>query len=965
MLLPKPSNLDLLKLNLDKLKDAVSNYAILEQKLSSDKAQKILGSVFGNSPYLSSIILSFPEFFVEIIDEGFESVFKKLLNEINQINIENKEALYSGLRVYKRKVSLLVALGEITREMSGAEAMEKLSQFADLCINISSRYLLLKYHNAKTIKLKNIDDPFKDSGLVVIAIGKLGSYELNYSSDIDLSVFYEDKKLEYLGRKTLQHFYIEFAQELTDIISRRTSDGYVFRVDMRLRPDPASNPLAVSLEKAEKYYFTVGQNWERAAMIKARFICGDAHAGAAFFEFMDRNVWRKSLDFETIEDIHSIKRQIDTRQGMHPDNLYGYNLKIGRGGIREIEFYVQTQQLIWGGRKPILREKKTVSVLYILEELGEISKETANELTDAYNFFRLVEHRLQMINDEQTHTLPDTRDKMQAIAIFCNFDDEKEFVNELLSKIETVRKHYSRLFETSPSLASDLPDAIGSLIFTGAENHPDTIETLSKMGFADAGRVADIVRGWHHGRYNCTMKKRSRAVLTKLMPGLISAFANSPDPDQAFIRFDEFLSRLPEGSQIFSMLYVNPGIMDLLAEVMGGYPEIAENLCRNTALLDYVLAPEFYDTLPDLEELEQKLQKHINDEEDLDRIFEAVKDWASDRKFRVGIQFIKKELSSEELFLALSNIAEVVIKILTKEINKDFSKKYKVNDGKFAVIALGKFGSRELTFQSDLDIFFVYDFSSEKEFSKDIEASTYFIRLANKIVFALSAITGTGRLYEVDMRLRPLGESGPVATSLKTFDEYYNPNKKEGSAWIWEYMTLTRARVISLNEKFRNEVSELIMKKLTHKWEPEFLHKDAGFMYRKFREHRNTKKTGERDVKNSEGGIFDLEFMLRFLQLKNMHQYPEIYSPSTPQAIRNLRGKKIMDEVELDDLEKAFQLLTGVQNILRITSESKVTDYTESVLCELTSSKSVSELNKKLEFTMLAVKNLFNKYLNF
>ncbi len=966
MLLPNPANQDLLKLNFGELEKSVSAKPELKQKLFSEVSKKILTSVFGNSPYLSSVILSFPEFFIEIIESGFENAFRKLVGEINAISLENKEKLYSDLRLYKRKFGLLIALGEITHEMSGAEAMEKLSQFADICVELSSKYLLLKFHNAKIIKLKNEVNPFEGSGLVVIAIGKLGSYELNYSSDIDISVFYEDNKIEYLGRKTPQQFYIEFAQELTDILSRRTSDGYVFRVDMRLRPDPASNPLAVSLEKAEKYYFTVGQNWERAAMIKARLICGDVESNAEFFSFMDKNVWRKSLDFETIEDIHSIKRQIDTRQGMHPDNLYGYNLKIGRGGIREIEFYVQTQQLIWGGRKPILREKKTVSVLYILLELGEIKKETADELADAYNFLRKVEHRLQMINDEQTHKLPNTRDKMEALAIFCNFDDEKEFVNELLLKIETVRSHYSKLFETSPSLASDLPDAIGSLIFTGAENHPDTIETLSKMGFYDANMVSDIVRGWHHGRYNCTMKKRSRAVLTKLMPAIISTFAKSPDPDMAFIRFDKFLSRLPEGSQIFSMLYVNPSIMELLAEVMGGYPEIAENLSRNTALLDYVLAPEFYDTLPDLEDLEDKLQNHIANIESLDEIIEAVKDWANDRKFRVGVQFIKNELSSEDLFLALSNIAEAVIKTLIKEVGKDFERIYgKTTGGKFACIVLGKFGSRELTFQSDLDIFFIYDFSEEEEFNSNIDAATYYIRLANKIVFALSAITRTGRLYEVDLRLRPLGESGPIATSFKTFDEYYNPNKKEGSAWVWEYMTLTRARVISVNEDFQSDVSNLITKKLTHKWDSDFLQKEAGFIYKKFREHRNKKKTGKLDVKNSTGGIFDLEFMLRFLQLKNMFEYPDIYSPSTVQAIKSLGEKNVINDQELQELQKAFNLLTNVQNILRITSESKVTGYTEDVLCKITSSQNMLDLNKKLEFAMTTVKNLFNKYLNF
>lgn len=962
--LPLPFDKKALKINFERLLE--NNY----KNFDFQNSKSLLDSIFGNSPYLSDIIIEFSEFFCDLLEKGIDENFNQQIKLISELNIKNpdldKEKLCKELRIAKRKVALLTAISEITGEKAGAEAMEKLSLFADTCVIATCKFLFKKYAAQKIIELADDNDPFKRSGLLIIAIGKLGSYELNYSSDIDLAVFFEDEKIKYLGRKTIQQFYIEFAQELTDILSRRTADGYVFRVDMRLRPDPASNPLAVSLEKAEKYYFTVGQNWERAAMIKARAICGDTYASEAFFAFMNRNVWRKSLDFETIEDIHSIKRQIDTRQGMHPENLYGYNIKLGRGGIREIEFYVQTQQLIWGGRKTNLQVKKTIDALYELAKEGEISKQTADELADAYIFYRMVEHRLQMVNDEQTHTLPQDRNKMEAIACFCGFDDEKEFVNELLLKIETVRNHYSKLFETSPSLASDLPHVVGSLIFTGTENHPDTLETLSKMGFNAPDKVSDIVRGWHHGRYNCTRKKRSRAVLTKLMPTIFSIFSKSPDPDISFIRFDEFLSRLPEGSQIFSMLYVNPGILELMAKVMGGYPEIAENLCKNTALLEYVLAPEFYDTLPDLSDLEESLERSVSkSEKNLDDIFDAVKDWANDRKFRVGIQFIRGELSSDEVFLSLSNIAEAVIKTLIKELNKDFEKNHgKIKNGNFAVLALGKFGSRELTFKSDLDLVFIYDFA-ETDINEDITPSAYYTRFANKLVYALSSITGTGRLYEVDLRLRPLGDSGSIATSLKSFDEYYSPGKKDGYAWVWEYMTLTRARAISADDKFSKKLDELILKKLLHKWDEKTLYKEAEYIYKKFREHRNSKKIGDFDVKNSLGGIFDLEFLLRFLQLKFLPDNPGIYERSSKKSIELLGAKKLIPQEDAAQLKVAFEALTNVQNILRITAEDKVTPYTEEILCKIVSCNSASEMYKKLEFKMSNVKNLFKKYMGF
>ncbi len=972
---PQISNQDAVSLYQEKLEKALlknENNASIKAVFNQEKNQKLLRAIFSNSPYLSDIIIEYPAYFAEILQNDFQKFFDSKINELQNIIFENKQKIEEKLRIEKRKFSLLIATQEITDFSKASYAMENLSKFADICVQITIKFLLQKAHNNKIINLNDYQNPFLNSGLVVLAIGKLGSYELNYSSDIDIIIFFEDEKINYNGRKTIQQFYIELSQELTDILARRTSLGYVFRVDMRLRPDPASNPLAVSLQKAEKYYFTVGQNWERAAMIKARAICGDENSIKIFFEFMDKNVWRKSLDFETIEDIHSIKRQIDTKNILD-ENLFNYNVKLGRGGIREIEFFAQTQQLIWGGRKPNLREKKTILALNELAKEGEISSQIASELTKAYNFYRMVEHRLQMVNDEQTHKLPDNIQAIEKIANFCGFEDYKKFIETLRNYIENVRGYYSKLFETSPSLASNIPEAQGSLVFTGAENHPDTIETLKKMGFNKPETISDIVRGWHHGRYNCTMKARSRAVLTKLMPILISSFANCPDADEGFIRFDEFLSRLPTGTQIFSMLYVNPSIIELIADVMGGYPEIAETLTRNHSLLDFVLTSEFYDSMPDQADLKNNLLEHISKASknkilSSEEIFEIIKNWANDRKFKVGIQFIRDQINSEELFLSLSNIAEIVIKTLIEYIEKEFLEEFGgINNGNFAVIALGKFGSNELTFKSDLDMMFIYDYENSASINENlkIEPSAYYIRLANKLVQILSGISSTGRLYEVDLRLRPLGESSPIATSLKTFEEYYNPAKKEGNAWVWEYMTLTRARVISNNQKFSEKIQNLIDEKISTNWDNQFLQEEVNYIYKKFREHRNSKKILGLDVKNSVGGIFDLEFMLRFLQLKFLNNYPQIKTQSSKKLIENLKEIKAISADEADILKKAFEFLTSSQNVLRITSESKITKYTEEILCKVTNQANFEEYKKSLEFLMAEVKNIFTKHINF
>ncbi len=915
--------------------------------------------IFGNSPYLSDLICRYPEFYLRLFDVGFEECLEEIVDRLRELQPKSKDELMQILRVEKQKASLLIAITEITGIWPIAFTTEQLSLFADMCIFKSCEFLLRDYHEKQFIKLKDVDNPVIASGLVIIALGKLGSFELNYSSDIDLAIYYEDDKLEYLGRKTLAQFYIELAQELVKILHERTRDGYVFRVDMRLRPDPAANPLAVSLKKAEKYYFTVGQNWERAAFIKNRFICGDKRSGATFNEFMKRNVWRKSLDFETVEDIHSIKRQIDTKQGVHPDSLYGYNVKLGRGGIREIEFFAQTQQLIWGGRKHDLRERRTIDALYALVREDEVKQEVADDLVEAYTFFRMVEHRLQMVNDEQTHTLPKDKEGMESIAIFCGYKNSKEFLNALHERISKVQSHYARLFENSASLASDLPQAQGSLIFTGTENHPDTLETLEKIGFAEPERVSDIVRGWHHGRIPVTTKKRARAELTKLMPFLFGAFSKASSPAESFIRFDEFLSKLPDNSQIFALLLQNPNVLTLLAEVFGGYPEVADTLNRNPALLEYVVTAEFYNKLPEIERLQTNIDKELKHSGgSVEASIEAIKSWTNDRKFRIGIQLVRDRIKAEQVFLGLSSIAEVVLRTTVKVVTEDFEKEFgKPEGGKLAVMALGKFGSRELTFKSDLDVVFIYDFKKE---TAKLSASSYYIKLAGRIISAMSSITEGGRMYEVDARLRPLGEKGPLAVSVKSFDEYYNPDK-EGSAWIYEYMALTRARVIAQDKKFEKKLQDMVKQKLQYKWKSATLHKEAGYILKKY--HETKKQTNALDIKHPKGGLFDLEFMVRFLQLKNLHAKPELYGQSTRGAIEALHKEKVISKKDHGTISSAFILFKEAQNLIRITSEEEITPYMEKLLCEVLGFKKPSELYATLEKTKSGILGLIEKYL--
>jgi glutamate-ammonia-ligase adenylyltransferase len=931
--------------------------------LLSNQAENIADVIFSHSPYLSSSIVKNPEFFFDIFKNGVNSEFEKIITSVKSYKFSGFEDLNKFLRKEKNKASLLIAIADIVGIWDVLEVTKNITIFADNVVGLATDCLLLDYHNKNIIKLVDVENPQKNSGLVIIALGKMGSFELNYSSDIDLAVYFEDDKLEYLGRKTLPQFWVEFTQQLIDVLQRRDFDGYVFRVDMRLRPDPGAHPVAVSLKTAFNYFNTVGQNWERAAYIKNRFIAGDEDSATHFKRFMDKIIWRRQLDFETIEDIHSIKRQIDTKQGSLPENLFNYNIKLGRGGIREIEFFAQTQQLIWGGRKPSLRKKDTVSALNALVEEGEVEQKIAAALIESYKHYRIVEHRLQMIADEQTHELPTSLETMEEFAIFCGFNNREEFINDLSSKITAVQNYYSNLFNTSPSLASDNPEASGSLVFTGMENDPDTIKTLQKIGFNDPEKISELIRGWHHGRINLTKKKRTRAVLTKLMPALISSFAKSQNPDVAFINLNEFLSKQPLSSQVFSLLYVNSEILDLLAEIFGGYPEIAESLTHHPNLLDYLVSSEFKNEFPEIEYLYSSLEENIThlDEKSLDKIIEATKIWANERRFQVGVKVIRNKISEGEIFENLSNIAEVILRILIPHIKQEINQQYgMVESSKFAIIAYGKFGSRELTFGSDLDLVFVYDVAENAALDLNISPSEYHIRFANKIAGYLTNLTESGKLFNLDLRLRPMGDKGAMACNLQSYSQYYNLSQKDG-AWAWEYMALTRARAISEDANFEDGLNKLISEKLQQSWVKEELKKQVIDMHKRVAVNKKTDDVFH--VKHIRGGMVDVEYIVQYLLLLNASKNPLILKVKIIDAINALSLQNIIKPDHAKTLLEAFILYRKVQNILRITETKIFSKNTEKILCRYTGFKDFSALKNNLVSFQKKVVELFQIYI--
>ncbi len=504
-------------------------------------------------------------------------------------------------------------------------------------------------------------------------MGKLGSRELNYSSDIDLIVLYDPERFRTPNPDARAREAIRLTRGLVRLIADHTRDGYVFRTDLRLRPDPGATPIAVSVLAAEEYYETLGQNWERAALIKARPVAGDREAGLAFLRWLVPFIWRKNLDFAAIQDIHSIKRQINAHRGGSRIAIAGHNIKLGRGGIREIEFFAQTQQLIWGGRIPSVRASGTVDALAALARAGKIGGGVATDLTQAYRFLRRVEHRLQMIDDAQTHTLPQDPDRLAALAIFLGYADVATFKAELLATLRRVENYYAELFEDAPALA--LPgDVGGNLVFTGSEADPDTLRTLERLGFGNVQVVDAAVRGWHHGRCRAMRSTRARELLTELMPHLLKALAEKPDPDAAFLAFDRFLNGLPAGVQLFSMFYANPPLLGLVTDILGVAPALADHLARRPSVLESVLsAPDFFQPPPSLGDLVEELRLIMDQARHAEDLLDLSRRWANDRRFQVGVQSLKGLIDTTQATVAWTRVAEASLTCLLPRVEAEFA----------------------------------------------------------------------------------------------------------------------------------------------------------------------------------------------------------------------------------------------------------------------------------------------------
>lgn len=870
-----------------------------------------LGAIIELSPYMRDSALLLPQSLEALFDEQLGPRLDSLNKEIKAAACAegaSEASVMKALRRLKREAHFLIGLGCLAGESKAVETVNRLSRLADACVQAAIDFLLLDAHRQGKLVLPDTQGPARGSGWIVLAMGKLGAGELNYSSDIDLIVLVDPAAPAIPDSYEAIETFVRLTRRLVRILQDRTEDGYVFRTDLRLRPDPGSTPLALTISAAIHYYESRGQNWERAAMIKARAVAGDIKAGEAFLQELQPYVWRKYLDYAAIADVHSIKRQIHAHKGHGEVAVLGHNVKLGRGGIREIEFFVQTQQLIAGGRFPELRERETVTNLKLLAARGWITPEAERDLIEGYWFLRDVENVIQMVADEQTHLLPHDRDELRRIAYLLGFPGEDAFAERLRTTLRTVENHYAALFETAPQLSRQL----GNLVFTGDVDDPGTLETLSNLGFQRVSDICRVIRGWHFGRYKATQSAEARERLTELTPALLEAFGQTKRADEALLRFDEFLSGLPAGIQLFSLLQSNPRLLHLLVTIMGAAPRLAAVITRRPHVFDGLLDPAILSELPSRDYLADRLSVFIESADVLEETLDRLRIFAAEQRFLIGIRLLAGSIDGQRAGRAFSHLADLTISAALEAVEAEFVRAHgRVAGGRVAILGMGKLGSRELTAGSDVDLILLYDHDPEAEQSdgpKPLASSLYYGRLTQRLIAAVSAPTAEGVLYELDLRLRPSGNKGPVATHIDSFRKY-----QHSEAWTWEHMALTRARAIAGDPELCAEVEQEVQTILGLPRDRAKIRQDAREMRMLVQAEKPPRNLW--DLKLVPGGLMDLEFIAQVAVL--IGETEGAHETATAEILARL-SPSFADAQTRAELADAHKLYTELEQTVRL-----------------------------------------------
>ncbi|MEM7267900.1 MAG: bifunctional [glutamine synthetase] adenylyltransferase/[glutamine synthetase]-adenylyl-L-tyrosine phosphorylase [Pseudomonadota bacterium] len=846
-----------------------------------DALAPLIAGAAGSSPYLSRCLEKEAEWIASVSRDDPADALAGLKTSGDGVT-----ATASVLRESKRRAALLIALTDLGGVWKLDDVTCALTDFADRALQAAFSAAL---GAERTGSLAGADAA--SGGLIALMMGKGGAGELNYSSDIDLILFFDDERFgdEAAEARTA---WIRVTRRVVKILSEVTAEGYVFRTDLRLRPNPAVTPVCMPASAAERYYEGEGRTWERSAFIKARAAAGDIEAGEAFLSALEPFIWRRHLDFAALEDINDIRAKIRDAKGLGGlRDLPGYNLKLGPGGIREIEFFAQTQQLALGGRDRRLRVRRTCDALDALAAAGRIDEVTATAMTADYEAHRRLEHRLQMIEDAQTHDIPISEDAREQVAALGGWPDPGAMEAEVAVRLAEVRARVERYFEPE---AEDAPASGLDARFERPE------------------MIAEMTDRWALGGIAATRDQRARRKIKALTPEILRRLSAARDPDEAAVQFDRFLSGLPAGVQLFSLFEANPQLLDLLSEICAAAPRLADYLSRNAGVIDAMLDADFFEPLPDSNVLTADLSRELSRVDDYETALNVARIWAKEHWFRLGVQVLRGVADGAEAGRGFTAIAEACLVALEPVVEDDFARRHGPPPGRgAAVIGMGKLGSREMTASSDLDLIIVYDAEGavQSDGDKPLTIQQYFARLTQKLVSALTVLTAEGSLYEVDMRLRPSGGQGPVAVSLESFRNY-----QLNEAWTWEHMALTRARPVAGDAALVDHISAIIADALGVIRDPKKTRADVAEMRERVVSAHGGARAEPWALKHTGGGLMDVEFAVQY----GLLLYPSPGEGAPASALPHLNAAGALSAADKDILAMAYAMATRLQHVERI-----------------------------------------------
>jgi glutamate-ammonia-ligase adenylyltransferase len=889
-----------------------------------NKINQLIRGVGGCSPYLKGLL----EIEYEWVLSALGSQENILNAEFSRLKKTPSSEIKTALRVTKRRVALWSALCDFSGIWELNDVTNMLTQFADLACQLALKVALETELSRGNIPGLEIDHSPEKTGMFVLAMGKMGAHELNYSSDIDLICFFDET--QFLEEKYFdaRKGFIRATRLMSSILSDLTEDGYVFRTDLRLRPDPSVNPVCIATETAERYYESLGRTWERAAYIKARVVAGDTKAGINFLHSLTPFVWRKYLDFAAIEDAHDIRLRIREHKGLGGAlKLLGHNIKLGSGGIREIEFFTQTRQLIAGGRDIDLRVRGTIDGLKNLSKKGWINKTVSEKLISHYTLYRNIEHRLQMVHDAQTHDLPKSIEGMERLSCMMGTTPDL-LAKDLLFSLKEVNQLTEGFFKPTKL---------------------DLTFSLSEM-------ETKVVDRWRS--YPSLRSPRAEHIFNRLRPKILEKIRSTDKSNNALIAFDKFLVGLPTGVQLFSLFEANPQLIDLLVDIVGTAPALANHLAKSPVVFDAVIGGDFWTPWPKLTTLESQLSNLIKLETDYEQKLEVSRKWKKEWHFRIGVHLLRGITNVNQAGTQYAELAETVLKVIFPVVISEFSKKYGKPPGRGAsIFSMGSLGATHLNSTSDLDLIVIYD-AEGIEFSDcptPLNSRLYYTRLTQALVTAMTVEMSQGKLYEVDMRLRPSGRKGPVATSWTSFKDY-----QTNEAWAWEHLALTRGRVICGNSELSINIEDFRLQ-LIKNVRPEVA-------VRSLKEMRE--KIQKIDLNNNKW-----EFKQGIGRMQDIELFSQLSTVINGQVTRDVSSGLIagsesglLTNTQLDQILKTYKFLKEMNMATRLINDpsqefEKISTSGHSFILKLTKINTIKALNKNFEFQTKRVAKIINTVL--